>query len=344
MARPENDSPPLDGPFVIRAGDLPSDRETQSPADAPPPPDDPVLESAAMMTVTRAAARRGSLFGRWFWPVLSGFLGIVISVAAYDYVTSLIDRFPAIGTAALVLLALLCVVVLAQIIRELWAFRRLARIDEFRRRTAAALNAADHKAALALSVDLERFYAGRPDVAWGARSLEETRSGLLDADAVIALTERALFAQLDREARNEINAAARTVAGVTALVPIAFADVLSALSLNVRMIRKIADIYGAHAGFFGSWRLLRSVATHLLATGAVAVGDDLISSVAGGHALTRISRRFGEGVINGALTARVGIAAMDVCRPLPFSALKRPSVGDIVTHSLAGLFGRSGRA
>ena len=99
---------------------------------------------------------------------------------------------------------------------------------------------------------------------------------------------------------------------------------MAALSQNVRMVRRIAEAYGAHAGFFGSWRLLRSVAAHLLATGAVAVGDDMIGSVAGGHVLARLSRRFGEGMINGALTARVGIAAMDVCRPLPFAALPRP--------------------
>lgn len=83
------------------------------------------------------------------------------------------------------------------------------------------------------------------------------------------------------------------------------------------MIRRIAEIYGAHAGFFGSWRLLRLVAAHLLATGLVAVGDDMMGSVAGGHVLARLSKRFGEGVMNGALTARVGLAAMDVCRPCP---------------------------
>ena len=82
------------------------------------------------------------------------------------------------------------------------------------------------------------------------------------------------------------------------------------------------------------------VAAHLLATGAVAVGDDLIGSVAGGHVLARVSRRFGEGMINGALTARVGLAAMDVCRPLPFAALPRPRVSNIIGRSLTGLFQR----
>jgi putative membrane protein len=84
--------------------------------------------------------------------------------------------------------------------------------------------------------------------------------------------------------------------------------------------------------------LTRTVMTHLVATGAVAVGDDLIGSVAGGSVLSRISRRFGEGVVNGALTARVGVAAIEVCRPLPFRKSARPSVTGLVRNALAGLF------
>jgi len=63
---------------------------------------------------------------------------------------------------------------------------------------------------------------------------------------------------------------------------------------------------------------MRAVATHLIATGAVGVADDMIGTVAGGGLAAKLSRRFGEGIINGALTARVGLAAMDVCRPMAF--------------------------
>ncbi|WP_424933759.1 YcjF family protein [Amaricoccus macauensis] len=324
-------------PFVLRASDLP-ETETSSPADAPPPPEDVTNEEAAMTKVTRIAGRKRRGIGAWFWSVFTAFLGLVISIAAYDYISDLMIRFPAIGTAALMLLVALVLMLLIQIGREMLAFRRLARIDSFRRDSASALASADHKAAHALSERLEQFYASRSELAWGARSLSEGRADMLDADAIIALTERSLCGPLDLEARREVEAAARTVAGVTALIPLALADVLSALSMNIRMIRRIAEVYGAHAGFFGSWRLLRSVATHLIATGAVAVGDDFISSVAGGSMLTRISRRFGEGMVNGALTARVGVAAMEVCRPLPFSALDRPSVRGIMRRSVTGLF------
>ena len=82
---------------------------------------------------------------------------------------------------------------------------------------------------------------------------------------------------------------------------------------------------------------------HLAATGAVAVGDDLIQSIAGGGVLAKLSRRFGEGVVNGALTARVGVAAIEVCRPLPFAHERPPRITDVVGRALTGLFGQKGR-
>ncbi len=146
---------------------------------------------------------------------------------------------------------------------------------------------------------------------------------------------------LDRAASAEIEAAARQVATVTALVPLALADVIVALTANLRMIRRIAETYGGRSGTFGSWRLMKAVAGHLVATGAVAIGDDMISSIAGGSVLSKLSRRFGEGIINGALTARVGVAAMDVCRPMAFQTEKRPSVTVMMKNALVGFSGRS---
>jgi len=101
---------------------------------------------------------------------------------------------------------------------------------------------------------------------------------------------------------------------------------------------RIAEIYGGRNGTLGAWRLTRAVMAHLVATGAVAVSDDLLGSVVGGGALAKISRRFGEGMVNGALTARVGIAAMEVCRPLPFQTVEPPRVRQVLAGAMAGLF------
>ena len=125
---------------------------------------------------------------------------------------------------------------------------------------------------------------------------------------------------------------------MTALVPLALADVVAALTANIRMIRRIAEVYGGRSGVLGSWRLTRAVLTHMVATGAVAVGDDMLEPVLGGSIVGKLSRRFGEGVVNGALTARVGVAAMEICRPMVFATQKKPKVRDIIKRSLGGIF------
>jgi putative membrane protein len=242
---------------------------------------------------------------------------------------------------AAALFAVFIVALLAVALREIAGYARLARLDGVHRAATAALAAGDAAAARQVAERLVALYAGRPETEWGRRRLAERSAEAFDADTILHLAEAELLAPLDQAARREIEAAARQVATVTALVPLALADVAAALTANVRMIRRIAEIYGGRAGTFGGWRLLRTVMTHLVATGAVAVGDDMIETVAGGGLLAKLSRRFGEGVINGALTARVGIAAMEVCRPLPFARLGKPRVTNLVGRGLAGLFGRA---
>ena len=46
-----------------------------------------------------------------------------------------------------------------------------------------------------------------------------------------------------------------------------------------------------------------------------------------------LSRRLGEGVFNGALTARIGAAAVEVCRPLPFIAAPPIRARDMLTEA-----------
>jgi len=142
----------------------------------------------------------------------------------------------------------------------------------------------------------------------------------------------------DTHATKEIEAVARRVATVTALVPMALADVIAVLYCNVKMIHRIAQIYGGRGGLLGSWRLLHKVTAHLIATGAIAIGDDWLSSVLGGGLFSKLSRRFGEGVVNAALTARIERTAIEVCRPLPFVAQQRPMVAMILKNAVSGLF------
>lgn len=326
------------GPILIDLEDAP---EVAGPETAAPVPE-LGLPLEARQTGLQAAAtwagRKPSRLGRWILGLLVSFLGALAGLAAWDAVVSLITRVPVLGYGvAAIGVALLLAVVLA-VIGELAALARLGRVEALQRGAEVALTEADLRKAQQVSKALMRLYAKRSDLDWARSRYDERREEQFDAEALLGLAEHELLTPLDKLAEAEVQAAARQVATVTALVPLALADVLTALTANLRMIRRVAEIYGGRAGTLGSWRLFSAVMAHLVATGAVAIGDDLLGSLAGGGLLAKLSRRFGEGVVNGALTVRVGVAAMEVCRPLPFHRRKRPSVSGMVGAALGGLF------
>lgn len=326
------------GPVLI---DLEAEAPGADVAQAPPVPDVAAPQGQAMQTAARLAARKPSTLSRWFWGLAAAVIGAVVSVAAWDFVASLLLRAPVLGWVVTGLIGALLVVGLIITLRELAAIGRLSRVDGMRRAADAALAEGDLGQARAVTNRLMAFYKGRDDTKWGRDRLSERMGEQFDASGLLTLTEDELLAPLDEAASREVEAAARQVATVTALVPLALADVVTALAASLRMIRRIAEIYGGRAGFLGSWRLTRAVFVHLVATGAVAVGDDLLEPVLGGSVLSKLSRRFGEGLVNGALSARVGVAAMEVCRPLPFSDGHKPSTRRIIKRALAGLFSKT---
>ena len=325
-----------DAPVLIELDD-----SAPSPADAPPVEDVHAPTGQAMQTMATLAARRPSTLGRWFWRLLLSMILFFLSISVWNFVTALVAQNPILGWIAIAIVTVFSLVCLMIILKEWAALARLSRIDTLHREAEQVIADNDLSGARAFVKKLDTLYAGREDTGWGRDKLTDSAAEAFDADTLLATAEDTLMTPLDAQATREIESAARKVATATALVPLAFADVLVALTTNLAMIRRICEIYGGRSGALGGWRLTRAVITHLVATGAVAVGDDLIGSVGGGHLLSKISRRFGEGLVNGALTARVGIAAIEVCRPLPFSEGKKPRVTSVIRRALTGLFDRA---
>ena len=111
--------------------------------------------------------------------------------------------------------------------------------------------------------------------------------------------------------------------------PRAIVDLLFVAAQSVRLVRNIAEIYGGRPSSLGFLRILKSVGAHLAITGGMAVGDSIVQQMVGHGLAARLSARLGEGFLNGMLTARVGLSAMAVCRPMPFEVAKAPGLTDV---------------
>jgi putative membrane protein len=223
-------------------------------------------------------------------------------------------------------------------LREVIGFAQLARLNRIRSEVDKALAEGDANRERRAALRLAGLYARRPTQAWNVRRFREHACDVHDAGELLALAEREMMVPLDNLARRSITRSAKRVATVTAMSPMALIAVSYVLIENLRLLRTLAALYGGRPGFFGLMRLAHLVLAHLVATGGVALTDDLLGQFLGQDLLHRLSRRLGEGAFNGALTARVGIAAIAVARPLPFRAVKPPRVRDVLGEVLKPIF------
>jgi putative membrane protein len=230
---------------------------------------------------------------------------------------------------ALALAVLAVFAFLAIIGREVLGIWREQKIESLREAAVDALAVKDHKAAKGIVSDLISLYGGRAAAAQGSARLKGLTDEIIDADDRLAIAERELLAPLDMQAKRAIAGAAKQVSLVTAVSPRAIVDVAFVIFAAVRLLRTLARIYGGRPGFFGFLRLAKAAFNHLAVTGGVAVGDSLMQQVLGLGLAARISAKLGEGVLNGLMTARFGLAALSVCRPLPFIREEAPKIGDV---------------
>lgn len=313
--------------------------EPRSPRAAVPGPnvildEPPEVEAEAAAAVAREAkvgvAPRGIRWGRVFVAALGGLLSLALGLWVDGLVRELFARNDWLGWVALALVALAGVAVLAVIAREVSGTLSLARIDRLRADMERAAAADDEPAARRLAVELAALYATRAETARGRSALEAHMAEVVEGRDLLVLAERELLKPLDLAARTLILDSAKRVSVVTAVSPRAVVDLLFVLVENLRLIRRLADLYGGRPGTLGFMGFAGRVVTHLGVTGSIAVGDSVIQEMIGQGLAARLSSRLGEGVVNGLLTARVGIACLDLVRPMPFLGVARPSVGDML--------------
>jgi len=263
----------------------------------------------------------------WLWGAISALFVTVIAIEAVDFFITGFEQSPIITSLYAILLTALTVVAGNALLRELTGLRQFKSRQKMKQQATELLlidaeqlseqsnqrgkdfcdNISD-----TLPCDLV-FDSPKEQQVW-----QEALTAGHSSNELVQLYSRVVLSKVDEKALNEVAKFSTEAVVLVALSPVALIDMLIMLSRNLRMINKIAGLYGLKLGYWSRIKLIKQVFVNMAYAGASELVADFGSDMLGAELLGKLSARFAQGLGAGMLTARLGAKTMELCRPIPF--------------------------
>jgi putative membrane protein len=273
-------------------------------------------------------------WGLLLFTSLFGLFTLWLTATLITSVEQLFQRNDIIGWLALGLTTLLIISILAIITKEIVSLSKLKKLGNLKTKGQQIHDNNELKPAKKYARNIKQLYEHTPKREWILKSLKDQEQTIMDGRELVELIDTEIGSPLDKEAEKIISETAKKVSVITAIAPGPFIDMVAVTLLNLTMIRKISTVYGVRPGLWGLSRLGRNILAHLALSGGLAMTGDLLQPLIGSSIAAKLSKKLGEGMINGALTIRIGLSAQEVTRPIPYITAKKSSFAKIVSSSL----------
>jgi putative membrane protein len=268
-----------------------------------------------------------------------GLAGLTVFVAGFmalgagDFVVSLAERSPVLGTLAGLFVA--CGLGGAALIawHELASLARLKSVEAVQLRFAAGGDARATQDAVA---DLIALLPKSHDAIAGIETFQARVQLHHSAAEQVEILKQALVRPLDRRAEAAVRKAAVRAFGITVLSPTALTDAVFFLAVSLRLLREVSEVYGLRPTAATTVHLLRRLVREAGTLGAIDLVTAGLMQHLGAGAAERLSSAAGESLYAAQRMARLGIAVMQLVRPLAFTPEELPSL----TSLLGGLMAR----
>ncbi|MBA6252722.1 YcjF family protein [Colwellia sp. MB3u-55] len=258
---------------------------------------------------------------RWLWRVLGTVFAGVVMVETFTFFQQGFAQSPILAGMYGVLLFGLSVIVGSTAIREYSALRQFKRQQSTQAKAkdilATDLASPRHIDVKALcesiSANLPCDLMSEHEKSWHSLVKEEYSD-----EELLQLYSREVLSKVDEKALDEVAKFSTEAVVLVALSPIALVDMMLIFWRNLRMIDKVAALYGLKIGYWSRIKLIKQVFVNMAYAGASELVIDLGADLVGAELLGKLSARMAQGLGAGMLTSRLGIQTIKLCRPIPF--------------------------
>lgn len=262
----------------------------------------------------------------WLWRSIIGLFVIIIAIEAIEFFITGFQQSPIITSIYAVLLACLTLVMGNTLWHELKGLSQFKHRQKIKSQATKLLlidtehlSESSNKAGIdfcnaiseSLPCDLV-FDNAKEQQAW-----QDAVAAHYNSKELVQLYSRVVLNRVDEKALNEIAKFSTEAVVLIALSPVALIDMLIIFSRNLRMINKIAGLYGLSLSYWSRIKLIKQVFVNMAYAGASELVADIGTDVLGAELLGKLSTRFAQGLGAGMLTARLGAKTMELCRPIP---------------------------
>ncbi len=146
---------------------------------------------------------------------------------------------------------------------------------------------------------------------------------------VMAMYDSFVVATQDEQCRKLIAKSASESALLVALSPLAVVDMLLVAWRNFRLIEQLSSVYGVELGYWSRIKLFKLVLVNMAAAGATELVADASMDLLSMDLAGKVSTRAAQGLGVGILTARLGIKAAALLRPVPWQKGSGIRLGEV---------------
>ncbi len=283
------------------------------------------VEEDISATLVEQGLNERSSKPRWLWRIALTLLAGAISVELVDFFIEGFVNSPVLTSVYAAILSCLVIIASTSLLGELSTLRQFKRREKLREQAFELFSKnteSDEK--IVSSIDIKSFCQKASEslpcdlVSEQAQVWQEAVNDQYSDAELLQLYSRLVLTKVDEKAMAEIAKFSTEAVVLVALSPVAIVDMLILLWRNLRMINKVALLYGMKLGYWSRIKLIRQVFVNMVYAGASELITDFGSDMIGADLLGKLSGRLAQGLGAGMLTARLGVKTMQLCRPVPF--------------------------